>query len=824
MSNWQKSLISLIFLAIMLAVGFKQTQAPAARSGTGLDYTALAKHVRAIAAKPHPMGSAANRDVRDYIVAYFESLGLATEVQQTTVVYRHPSRPAERTIIANIENIIARLPGKSPQAAGQARDLALMAHYDSRPLTPGAADDASGTASVLEVARLMIAGPTPVHDVIFLITDGEEMGLLGAQGFFRQHPAAARVGMVLDFEARGSYGASSMFETSENNDWLIGHLIESVPDLVASSLSYEIYRRMPNDTDMSISKGEGIPGLNFAFVSGLFDYHAMTDTPANLDRNTLAQHANYALAATRYFANLQAWQSGLKDVTYFNLWQGTLVSYSQNLAVVFGLLVLVFGIGVFAVAVRAGTVTAGSLGSGFLGLLVLILIISNLFESMIDYQKTADAGISRLLSLGEWPLLVYFVIVLGISAWFSAAIKRGFKLIEVLLPVLALALLGLMAARPWLGIAIFILIVIPPMLFLGRRKQVPDLWGAALIMWWLMTAVALYFAPNASYLLAWPLVAVLLWFVVQRRKKLTIAGGGVIATLTGSFVPLLLLPPMVIMAYLALGSSLPQVIMIISVLCMLLIWPLIQNVGSGNNGKPGLVLLVAGLVMLLIVVFERGFDARHPRGESLFYAIDVDQNKAYWVSPDARPGSWLDEFLGENAETANMTWILPGYDEDVLRREDGASRVEAATLELTGDRLVGGQREISLHLTSPARAGYVNLLLPADVGISSAMANGFAVDVPKARSGGMSVADRPDANKSQDKAREPDWWRWRWYGLPEQGADVVLTITPNRSLSVKIIEVDYGLPESAPPRPKASMATKYSWSDSRVIFQTRVLE
>ncbi len=362
MTNWQRSLLSFVFLFIMLVFAYQQTLAPAPRADSDLDYAALSRHVSVIAARPHTMGSAANREVRDYIVAYFESLGLATGVQKATVVYRHPTRPTNATIIGNVENIIARLPGASTALDGGADDLVLMAHYDSRPDGPGAADDASGTASVMEVARIMVAGPRPVHDVVFLITDGEEMGLLGAQGFFRQHPAAKKVGLVLDLEARGSYGASSMFETSENNAWLIDHLLESAPDLVASSLSYEIYRYMPNDTDMSISKGEGIAGLNFAFVAGLFDYHAMTDTPENLDPGTLAQQANYLLGTALHFANLHDWQSAKGDKTYFNLWRGTLVSYSQGVAVAIGLVVLILGLWVFGAALRAGTISKAPSG------------------------------------------------------------------------------------------------------------------------------------------------------------------------------------------------------------------------------------------------------------------------------------------------------------------------------------------------------------------------------------------------------------------------------------------------------------------------------
>ncbi len=825
MTNWQRSLISFVFLFIMLAFGYQQTLAPAARTDSDLDYAALSGHVSVIAAKPHTMGSAANREVRDYIVDYFESLGLDTEVQKTTVVYRHPFRPTDATIIGNVENIIARLPGTS--SAEGANDLVLMGHYDSRPDGPGAGDDASGTAAIMEVARIMVAGPAPVHDVVFLITDGEEMGLLGAQGFYRQHPAAKDVGLVLDFEARGSYGASSMFETSENNAWLIDNLIESAPDLVASSLSYEIYQRMPNDTDMSISKGEGIPGLNFAFVAGLFDYHSPTDTPENLDPDTLAQQANYVLGTAQHFANLEKWESASGDKTYFNLWQGRLVSYSQDVAVVVGLLVLALGLWVFVATMRAGTIKWGSLGAGFLSLIVLIILVSNVFESLIDYQQTTASGITRLVSLGEWPLLAYFVTTLGITVWFGSAIKRGLSNAEMFVPVLVVALLSLLSGRPWFGAIILLVLLVALMWFIRGRKSAPDIWGAALLVWWLLTALLLYFAPNASYLLVWPLASVLLGITLQRSLGLVANGAGrLFGLLAVSAIPLLLLTPVIVLAYLALGSTLPQGIMMISALSLLLLWPLVRNIGSGANGKAGLLLLGVGLVMTLVVLFDRDFDARHPLGEAFYYAIDVDQQEGFWVTARVEPDTWLGKFMGKDAIEADFNRILPGFDQDILIRKTALPVFESATMEITSDRVTDTGREINFHLHSPAAAEYINLLFSNDAGISDVAVNGFLVEVPAGQAEGDTEA--VSAMKEKDKTREDEWWRWRWYGLPEEGADILLTFESDRSLDIRIVEIDYNslgdMPEGAPQRPENSMRKIYTWSDSTVIFQTLTLD
>ncbi len=822
MTNSQKPLISFVFLFVMLAFAYLQTQAPVPRADTGLDYAAIAAHVSVIAARPHPIGSAANREVRDYIVKYFEALGLATEVQKTTVVYRHPFQTRNPTSIANVENIIARLPGTARASGQDLKDLVLMAHYDSRADGPGAGDDASGAASIMEVARMMVAGPAPVHDVVFLITDGEEMGLLGAQGFFRQHPSVKDIGLVLNFEARGSYGASSMFETSNGNSWLVEQLLKVAPDLVAGSLSYEIYQRMPNDTDMSISRGEGIAGLNFAFISGLYDYHAMSDTPENLDPDTLAQQANYVLATAQHFANLGEWQSASGNRTYFNVWKGVVVSYSQNLATVFGVAVLLFGLWLFVAALRSGAIGWGSLATGFLSLVGLLIITSNLFESMIDYQHTADAGIARLISLGEWPLLAYSVLTLGLVVWFGQALKRGFGNAEVFGVALLLAVLSLLAGRPWISAAVLLLILIPLLRFVGSRATSPNLSGAVLVLWWLLSVVVLYVAPNASYMFIWPLASVLLGWVLW--GQVSSEDGRFSVAIVTSFVPLILLPPFIILAYLALGSTLPQGIMVLVALSFLMIWPLVRNLGLLARGKAGMVLIGAGLVMTLVVVFGRGFDTRHPRGEELFYAFDVGQQQGFWVSPDVREGSWLDDFMGPDTSEMNMTRIMPGYDQEVVIKSTDLPAAEAATLVVTSDHLINGTRELSLHLQSPVGAEYINLLLPRDLEVMSATVNGFSVVVPANKELDDSAAQSAASMKAKDQSSAQSWWRWRWYGLPEEGAEIVLMLNGDQAVTVKIVEVDYGMPEGAALRPDNSMLKPYTWSDSMVIFQTLELD
>ena len=127
------------------------------------------------------------------------------------------------------------------------------------------------------------------RDLIVLFPDGEEDGFHGSHLFVNEHPWARDVGIVLNFDARGNSGPSIMFETSEENGWLISQFAQAVNQPLATSLSMDIYQVLPNDTDLTVFKRAGMGGLNFAFGSGLAYYHTADDTPANLDQRTLQQ-------------------------------------------------------------------------------------------------------------------------------------------------------------------------------------------------------------------------------------------------------------------------------------------------------------------------------------------------------------------------------------------------------------------------------------------------------------------------------------------------------------------------------------------------------
>ncbi|HVS30891.1 MAG TPA: M28 family peptidase [Thermoanaerobaculia bacterium] len=234
---------------------------------------------------PHPVGSAANRVVRDRILAAFRERRYQTEVQGRFVCNARPT-------CAEVENIIATPPG----ATG---DLVfLAAHYDSVAAGPGASDDGAGVAALLEIARILNGSP----GIAFLITDGEEAGLLGAEAFVADPYRLQRMRAVVNVEYRGTSGPSFLFETSRNNAALIAAAASSLRRPASTSLFPAIYDLLPNDTDLTVFKRAAKPAVNFAAIGGVDHYHTATDDLAHVDLETLQHHGENALSIARELA------------------------------------------------------------------------------------------------------------------------------------------------------------------------------------------------------------------------------------------------------------------------------------------------------------------------------------------------------------------------------------------------------------------------------------------------------------------------------------------------------------------------------------------
>jgi hypothetical protein len=260
--------------------------------------------------KPHPAGSAENIGLHARLLDHLQIEGIPT----TTLLGM--SCVAGRSAIqcATVGDVIAEA------IPGTGKAIVLMAHLDSVAAGPGASDDASGVAAVLETIRALKTDKAgPHHPVIALFTDGEELGMLGAALFLRDPGWRARIGVVINVEARGTSGPSYLFQTSSGDENLVDLYASSVARPRASSLYGEIYRALPNDTDLTPFLKAGFTGYNFAFIGNVAAYHTALDTIANLDSVSLQSQGDNVLGLARGLAGRDFATLSGEDAIYFDV-------------------------------------------------------------------------------------------------------------------------------------------------------------------------------------------------------------------------------------------------------------------------------------------------------------------------------------------------------------------------------------------------------------------------------------------------------------------------------------------------------------------------
>jgi hypothetical protein len=244
--------------------------------------------------RPHPVDSDENDAVRARLIEQMRAVGLDPQVTDDFACNSH--RAVAGVSCARVRNVVATIGPK------EGRHVLAVAHYDSTPMGPGAADDGIGVAALLEVAHRLRGQPLR-RPVTFLIDDGEEGGLLGARAFMERHPIAGRIEALVNLEARGVEGPAIMFETSQPNGTALATYARTTERPVANSLTADFYRLVPNSTDVTVFKERGWTTLNYAIIENETRYHTAGDTLDALSPRSLQHMGDGALSAIRGFAN-----------------------------------------------------------------------------------------------------------------------------------------------------------------------------------------------------------------------------------------------------------------------------------------------------------------------------------------------------------------------------------------------------------------------------------------------------------------------------------------------------------------------------------------
>jgi hypothetical protein len=219
---------------------------------------------------------------------------------------------------AEASNVVAILPGSDPVLAKEC--VVVGAHYDHLGLGgeasaapdqygqvhPGADDNASGTAAMLEVARAFVGRPAPKRSVVFVAFAGEELGVLGSAVYAKAPPAACpleRTQVMINLDMVGRPTGAKLYvygvDTARGLRERVAALVERPPRL---ELKAELAGTGFGASDQTSFYSRDVPVL-FLFNGAHLDYHRPTDTVDKIDPHALAESARLGWRAAMELAN-----------------------------------------------------------------------------------------------------------------------------------------------------------------------------------------------------------------------------------------------------------------------------------------------------------------------------------------------------------------------------------------------------------------------------------------------------------------------------------------------------------------------------------------
>ncbi|SNY95333.1 M28 family peptidase [Flagellimonas pacifica] len=607
-------------------------------------------HVKKLSIEPHAVGFSGHAATRGYVIAELKKMGLETTTQEGYTA-------GDWANLSKATNILARIKG-----SGNGKALLLLSHYDSNPHSSlGASDAASGVATILEGIRAFLAeNKTPKNDIIILISDAEELGLNGADLFVKNHPWAKEIGLVLNFEARGSGGPSYMLiETNKGNAKLIEEFSNANPKYpVANSLAYSIYKMLPNDTDLTVFREDGdIEGFNFAFIDDHYDYHTVLDSYERLDKNTLAHQGSYLMPLLYHFSDADL--NNLKsadDFIYFNLPYFRLVSYPFKwIWPMFGIALLAFVV-LLVIGLKKQKLTAKGVFQGFIPLFATLMI-------------------NGLIGYFSWTAIKWWY------PWFNDML-HGFTY-NGHLYIMSFAMFSL-AVCFWFYHKF-------------RKVDLPDLLVAPIFLWLVICGLVAVYLQGASFFIV-PLFGMLVALMVTINQKEPNPFLLLFLALPAIFI----YSPLIKMFPVGLGLKMMVATTVFTTLLFVLVLPFFGQFKNKNR--------LAYLTMFLFAVFsvaahiKSNFNEKRPKPSSLLYVYDADKNSAQWATYDHQLIEWNGQFLEDKTEKSNNTeykTLASKYGSGFTYTAKAPTKnIAVPWIDTIKDTIMGNHRSIELCVTS----------------------------------------------------------------------------------------------------------------------------
>jgi hypothetical protein len=601
-------------LLAWLALAPRHVPTPSAPGATpsagGFSAARAQVHVRALAALPRPVGSRANGQARDYLLAQLRAIGLEPEVQTEIVRTASSDLTANvRVTMAEVHNVVVKKPGVVSGHAARPAVLAA-AHYDSGNATLGAADGAASSAALLETLRLLQAGAPLDNDVLAVFTDGDAGQALGTRGFVQSHPWARRARVALRFDNPGNRGALQLIGADHADGFSLGAWAKLAPGPQGSSFMGELYARLRQHEAASLLAGPGaqwpVSVLHFATTAGPLGGGAW-DIPERLDQASLQHEGDTMLALLRHFGNAELpdelARPGARGQVFFSLPGLGILHYDYWLAWPLGVLACVLCAAAWRTGIKRQGIDSVDIVHGVFGFL------------MLTVMATCAAWVCRDLQPGLAP------------RYDAGLLAEG---------------AGLAAGVRWQLLAFTLL---PVTVFIALQRVLHARIGASAALLGAMCALTVallatsWLAPGASYVLAWPLLAaqgayLMLssrrarsWTARHRRAVMLLAAvPGALLILPAARDSLLFLSP----AWLVLPSSLA---------CCLpaLCGPLLAGVGARWVVRP---LLLGVWACLVLAHRSSPLPPELPAPNQLVYFKDTPSWQAFWLYPPVPLDAW----------------------------------------------------------------------------------------------------------------------------------------------------------------------------------------
>ena len=638
--------------------------------------------VRIIAQKPHYVGSTNHELVANYLKLELNRIGLETEIQEGFTLN-------DKGLLVKSKNILARIKGTNNSKA-----LLLLSHYDSAPhsFSKGASDDASGVATILEGVRAFLYSKHPQkNDVIILFSDAEELGLNGAALFVNQHPWAKDVGLVLNFEARGSSGPSYMLmETNKGNEALVKEFSNAKTKYpVSNSLMYSIYKMLPNDTDLTVFREQGnIQGFNFAFIDGHYNYHTQQDDIQHLNKTTLSHQGTYLMPLLKYFANIDLNSTQTtQDNVYFSVPFG-FINYPFTW--------------VFPMSVIA------------LGLLILFIFIGK---------------VKRVITFRE--IFRGFVPLLGSLIISGLVTLLGWKIILEAYPQYSDLLNGFTYnGHAYIGAFVTLSIAICFAFYhhFSEAKITMNHFVAPLLLWIIINLFLANSLTGAGFLIIPVYFGILLFgiFVITQHYSLGL-------NLLFGIPALAIIAPFIIMFPVGLGLKILYGSAVLTVLLFGLLLPVFGS--FFRKGVWTVFFFVISICFFIYAGYNSGYEYGKAKSNSLLYVYNANTDSAIWTTYDTNLDDWTKTYLGDTNQKAvglNSLPIASKYNSTFTYSAIAPKiAVPKPTIAFLKDSVIGNKRYLKIKITPNRKVNRYDIYANPKMTFYNFKANGVSTSGEK---------------------------------------------------------------------------------------------